>query len=238
VGGEKKILLTSTASLLCVSVREKHIPCEQWWYSELAESISKRPPSLSCMHGIKQARSEGDGRRRSSDQRAIAVGCTLLHEVSSVDRPLLALQFDAVRAGGREPTRRNELQMDWADWWSSTCGGRTHTGGRIFCFLAPFVTQIYVWTPRNFICTFGPNARRHKLWRRALTWQQRLLTPRADLAPTWWRRGLVARRHRSWRRATNAYKNVRAAGREQHISSHFQTSSKFAGFKDLSWFTS
>jgi hypothetical protein len=44
--------------------------------------------------------------------RELAVGCTLLHEVSSVDRPLLALQFDAVRAGGREPNRRNELQMD------------------------------------------------------------------------------------------------------------------------------
>jgi hypothetical protein len=121
---------------------------------------------------------------------------------------------------------------------------------RIFCFLAPFVTQIYVWTPRNFICTFGPDARRHRLWRRgntarrhslwrrAVTWQQRLLAPRADLALTWWRRGLVARRHRSWRRATNSYKNARAAGREQRISSHFQTSSKFAGFKDLSWFTS
>jgi hypothetical protein len=121
---------------------------------------------------------------------------------------------------------------------------------RIFCFLAPFVTQIYVWTPRNFICTFGPDARRHRLWRRgntarrhnlwrrALTWQQRLLASRADLAPTWWRRGLVARHHRSWRRATNAYKNARAAGQEQRISSHFQTSSKFAGFKDLSWFTS
>jgi hypothetical protein len=120
---------------------------------------------------------------------------------------------------------------------------------RIFCFLAHFVTKIYVWTPRNFICTFGPDARRHRLWRRgntarrhslwrrAVTWQQRLLTPRADLALTWWRRGLVARRHRSWRRATNSYKNARAAGREQRISSHFQTLSKFAGFKDLSWFT-
>jgi hypothetical protein len=65
---------------------------------------------------------------------------------------------------------------------------------RIFCFLVPFVTQIYVWTPRNFICTFGPDARRHRLWRRgntarrhslwrrAVTWQQRLLAPRADLA--------------------------------------------------------
>jgi hypothetical protein len=118
-----------------------------------------------------------------------------------------------------------------------------------FCFLAPFVTKIYVWTLRNFICMFGPDARRHRLWRRAntsrrpslwrrgLTWQQRLPSPRADLAPTWWRRDLVARCHRSWRRATDAYKNGRAAGREQHISS-FQTSSKFAGFKDLSWFTS
>jgi hypothetical protein len=107
---------------------------------------------------------------------------------------------------------------------------------RIFCFLASFVTQIYVWTPRNFICTFGPDARRHRLWRRgntarrhslwrrAVTWQQRLPAPRADLAPTWCRRGLVARRHKSWRRATNAYKNGRAAGREQHISTHFQTS--------------
>jgi hypothetical protein len=116
-----------------------------------------------------------------------------------------------------------------------------------FCFLAPFVTKIYVWTPRNFICMFGPDARRHRLWRRgntvrrhslwrrAGTWQQRLLAPRADLALTWWRRGLVARRHRSWRRAKNSYKTARAAGREQRISSHFQTSSKFAGFKDLSW---
>jgi hypothetical protein len=64
---------------------------------------------------------------------------------------------------------------------------------RIFYFLAPFVTKIYVWTPRNFICTFGPDARRHRLWRRgntarrhslwrrAVTWQQRLLTPRADV---------------------------------------------------------
>jgi hypothetical protein len=107
---------------------------------------------------------------------------------------------------------------------------------RIFCFLAPFMTQIYVWTLKNFICTFGPDARRHRLWRRgnttrrhnlwrrAMMWQQRLPAPRADLAPTWWRRGLVARRHRSWRRATNAYKNGRAAGREQHISTHFQTS--------------
>jgi hypothetical protein len=32
---------------------------------------------------------------------------------------------------------------------------------RIFCFLAPFESKIYVWTPRNFICTFGPEARRH-----------------------------------------------------------------------------
>jgi hypothetical protein len=121
---------------------------------------------------------------------------------------------------------------------------------RIFCFLAPFVTKIYVWTPRNLICKFGPDARRHRLWRRgntarrhnlwrrALTWQQRLPSPRADLTSTWWRRDLVARCHRSWRRATNAYKNGRATGREQHISSHFQTSSKLAGFKDLSWFTS
>jgi hypothetical protein len=116
---------------------------------------------------------------------------------------------------------------------------------RIFCFLVPFVTKIYVWTPRNFICKFRSNARRHRLWRRGntarrrgLIWQQRLPSPRADLTPTWWRRGLVARRHRSWRRATNAYKNGRAAGREQQISSHFQTSSKFAGFKYLSWFTS
>jgi hypothetical protein len=119
--------------------------------------------------------------------------------------------------------------------------------GRIFCFLAPFVTKIYVWTPRNFICTFGPDARRHRLWRRgntarrhslwrrAVTWQQRLVAPRADLALTWWGRGLVARRHRSWRRATNSYKSARAAGREQRISSHFQTSSKFAGFKYSSW---
>jgi hypothetical protein len=117
--------------------------------------------------------------------------------------------------------------------------------GRIFCFLAFFLTKIYVWISRNFICKFGPDARRrgntarrHSLWRRGLTWQQRLPSPRADLASTWWRRGLVARHHRSWRRATDAYKNGRAAGREQHISSHFQTSSKFAGFKDLSWFTS
>jgi hypothetical protein len=27
---------------------------------------------------------------------------------------------------------------------------------RIFCFLAPFESKIYVWTPRNFIYTFGP----------------------------------------------------------------------------------
>jgi hypothetical protein len=92
------------------------------------------------------------------------------------------------------------------------------------------VTQIYVCTLRNFICTFGPDAqrhrlwrrgntaRRHSLWRRAMTWQQRLPAPRADLAPTWRRRDLVARRHRSWRRATSAYKNGRAASREQHIS--------------------
>jgi hypothetical protein len=50
---------------------------------------------------------------------------------------------------------------------------------RIFCFLAPFETKIYVWTPRNLICTFGPEARRHRLWRRDNT----------------------ARRHSLWRRA-------------------------------------
>jgi hypothetical protein len=50
---------------------------------------------------------------------------------------------------------------------------------RIFLFLAPFVTKIYVWTPRNFICKFGPDARRHRLWRR----------------------GNTARRHSLWRRA-------------------------------------
>jgi hypothetical protein len=80
--------------------------------------------------------------------------------------------------------------------------------------------NIYVWTPRNFICKFGPDARRHSLWRRGntarrhslwrrgMTWQQRLPAPRADLSSMWRRRGLVARRHRSWRRATDAYKTA------------------------------
>jgi hypothetical protein len=83
----------------------------------------------------------------------------------------------------------------------------------------------------------GNTARHHHLWRRGVTWQQQLLAHRADMALTRRRCGLVARRHRSWRRATEAYKTSRAAGREQHISSHFKTSSKFVGFKDSSWFT-
>jgi hypothetical protein len=118
-----------------------------------------------------------------------------------------------------------------------------------FFVFSPFCDKKLRLDPRNFIYKFGSDtrrhrlwrrgntARRHSLWRRGLTWQQRLPSPSADLASTWWRHGLVARRHRSWRRATDAYKNGYAAGREQHISSHFQTSSKFAGFKDLSWFT-
>jgi hypothetical protein len=91
---------------------------------------------------------------------------------------------------------------------------------RIFSFSALLLKNIYVWTPRNFICKFGPDtrrhrlwrrvntARRHSLWRRGMTWQQRLPAPRVDLASMWRRRGLVARRHRSWRRATEAYKIV------------------------------
>jgi hypothetical protein len=121
--------------------------------------------------------------------------------------------------------------------------------GVSFSFSALLLKNIYVWTPKNFICKFGPDARRHRLWRRGntsrrhnlwhrgMTWQQRLPAPRADMALTRRRCGLVARRHRSWRRAMEAYKNGRAAGREQHISSHSKTSSKFAGFKDSSWFT-
>jgi hypothetical protein len=91
---------------------------------------------------------------------------------------------------------------------------------RIFCFLALLLKNIYVWTPRNFICKIGPDARRHRLrrrgntarrhslWRRGLTWQQWLPTPRADLASMWRRCGLVAWRHRSWHRATEAYKTA------------------------------
>jgi hypothetical protein len=121
---------------------------------------------------------------------------------------------------------------------------------RIFSFSALLLKNIYVWTLRNFICKFRPDtrrhrlwrrdniARRHSLWRRGVTCQQRLPAPMADMALTRHRCGLVARRHRSWRRATEAYKNSRAAGREQHISSHIKTSSKFVGFKDSSWFTS
>jgi hypothetical protein len=48
-----------------------------------------------------------------------------------------------------------------------------------FCFLAPFMTKIYVWILRNFICKFGPFARHHRLWRR----------------------GNIARCHSLWRRA-------------------------------------
>jgi hypothetical protein len=91
---------------------------------------------------------------------------------------------------------------------------------RIFCILTLLLKNIYVWIPRNFICNFGPDARRHRLWRRGntarrhslwrrgMTWQQRLPAPRADLASMWRRRGLIARRHRSWRRATEAYKTA------------------------------
>jgi hypothetical protein len=116
-----------------------------------------------------------------------------------------------------------------------------------FLYFNPTFEKNYVWTPRNFICKFGPDARRHSLWRRGntarrhslwrrgMTWQQRLPAPRADLSSMWRRHGLVARRHRSWHRATDAYK---AAGREQHSSSHFKTSSNLFGFKDSRWFTS
>jgi hypothetical protein len=73
---------------------------------------------------------------------------------------------------------------------------------------------------KNFIYKFGPDtrrhrlwrrgntARRHSLWRRAMMWQQRLPAPRADMALTRRRCGLVARRYRSWRRATETYKTT------------------------------
>jgi hypothetical protein len=95
-----------------------------------------------------------------------------------------------------------------------------HRTVRIFSFSAILLKNIFVWTPRNFICKFGPDARRHRLWRRGsasrchnlwrrgVTWQQRLPAPRADMALTRRRCGLVARRHRSWRRATEAYKTA------------------------------
>jgi hypothetical protein len=91
---------------------------------------------------------------------------------------------------------------------------------QFFCILTLLLKNIYVWTSRNFICKFGPDARRHSLWRRGntarrhslwrrcMTWQQWLPTPRADLSSMWQRRGLVARRHTSWRRATDSYKTV------------------------------
>jgi hypothetical protein len=65
---------------------------------------------------------------------------------------------------------------------------------QIFCILTLLLKNIYVWTPRNFICKFGPDARRHSLWRRGntarrhilwrrgMTWQQRL--PVIDVAAT------------------------------------------------------
>jgi hypothetical protein len=109
---------------------------------------------------------------------------------------------------------------------------------QIFCILTLLLKNIYVWTPRNFICKFGPDARRHSLWRRGntarrhilwrrgMTWQQRLPAPRADLSSMWWRRGLVARRHRSWRRATDAYKQPRCWPRAAQFLS-FQNFVKF-----------
>jgi hypothetical protein len=99
------------------------------------------------------------------------------------------------------------------------CRGRFRRD-RFFSFSALLLKNIYVWTPRNFICKFGPDgrhhglwrrgntARRHSPWRRGMTWQQRLLAPRADLSSMWRWRGLVARRHRSWRRAAKAYKTA------------------------------
>jgi hypothetical protein len=39
-------------------------------------------------------------------------------------------------------------------------------GSRIFSFSALLLKNIYVWTSRNFICKFGPDTRRHRLWRR------------------------------------------------------------------------
>jgi hypothetical protein len=76
---------------------------------------------------------------------------------------------------------------------------------RFFSFLALFLKNIYVWTPRNFICKFRPNTRRHRLWRRGNTarrhslwcrgvaWQQRLPASRTDMTLTRRRCGLVAR---------------------------------------------
>jgi hypothetical protein len=69
-----------------------------------------------------------------------------------------------------------EYYRTTSQWWRVTGRGGLLVG-RIFCFSAPLETKIYVWTPRNLICTFGPEARRHRLWRR----------------------GNTARRHRSWR---------------------------------------
>jgi hypothetical protein len=85
----------------------------------------------------------------------------------------------------RLPSPRADLA---STWWPN------------FLFLAPFVTQIYVWTPRNFICTFGPDARRHRLWRRGNTARRHSLWRRAVTWP--WRAGMtwmsawhLARRH-------------------------------------------
>jgi hypothetical protein len=101
---------------------------------------------------------------------------------------------------------------------------------RIFSFSALLLKNIYVWTPRNFICKFGPDARRHRLWPRGntarrhslwrwgMTWQQRLPALRADLTSMWRRRGLVARRHRSWHRATEAYKTAALLAESSTIS--------------------
>jgi hypothetical protein len=50
---------------------------------------------------------------------------------------------------------------------------------RIFSFSALLLKNIYVWTPINFICDFGPDTRRHRMWRR----------------------GNTSRRHSLWRRA-------------------------------------
>jgi hypothetical protein len=44
-------------------------------------------------------------------------------------------------------------------------------GTRIFSFSPLLLKSIYVSTPRNFICKFGPDTRRHRLWRRGITWQ-------------------------------------------------------------------
>ena len=68
------------------------------------------------------------------------------------------------------------MSLSLDTWWQRTrpCGGVrcccwprvvARGWGQIFPFSALLLKNIYVWTPRNFICKFGPDTRRHRLWR-------------------------------------------------------------------------